>query len=175
MDTIALGFAISVILAVIFVITVIITRNTHHESDLTKRVAYRSASGNGDSGDNNRDWTRCGRDAVSIGPLHGNRRPHGGAFYGEVPTVTKENEMDMQSILKFLNYASQAAQLAPAVAQSVAKITDPNATPQDKIAAVQKDVQTGHAIATANGETTQTFDEFWTPLAPIVTTILSLL
>ena len=83
--------------------------------------------------------------------------------------------MNLPQITKILGYASQAAELLPAVAQSVAKVTDPNATPADKIAAVQKDVQVGHAIATANGETTQTFDEIWNAASPIVSLLISML
>lgn len=83
--------------------------------------------------------------------------------------------MDLSNITKILNYASQAAQLMPAVAQSVAKVTDPNATVADKLAAVQKDVQVGHAIASANSETTQTFDELWAAASPIINLLIGFL
>lgn len=83
--------------------------------------------------------------------------------------------MDMSQILKVFSYVDQVAQIAPTVAQSVAKVTNPAATAADKLAAVQKDVQVGHAIATANGETTQTFDELWAAASPIVSAIISFL
>ena len=81
--------------------------------------------------------------------------------------------MNLDLILKILNYGAQAAALAPSIMQSAAKVTDPNATAADKMAAIQHDVAVGHAIATASNETTQTFDEIWGPLSVIAQGVLS--
>lgn len=83
--------------------------------------------------------------------------------------------INFDEVNKVFSYVSQVAQIAPTVIASAQKVTDPAATAADKLAAVQKDVQMGHAIATANGETTQTFDEFWGALSPIASLIISFL
>ncbi len=73
------------------------------------------------------------------------------------------------------NIIAMAGQVTTAIAPSIAKVTDPNATVADKVAAIQKDVQIGHAVATATGATTKTFDEIWGPLSQFLPLIIPFL
>ena len=79
------------------------------------------------------------------------------------------------NIAEIANFIELAGQATTAIAPSLAKVTDPNATVADKVAAVQKDVQIGHAVAVASGATTSTFDEIWGPLSQFLPLIIPFL